>query len=204
VGQAQTPKRQPARIVGEAGLYPVAPGDTLWSLSRRFGVSLETMLSLNGEVDPNRLRVGQLVTIPGQGQPVAASDMLLFPVSAGDTLWGIARRFDVSVADLTAANPGIDPLRLREGQTLRVPSSLAAVAVPEAKPDQEAPAPVVSAEPGRLHSVVTGDTLWRLARRFGVSLDALMRENAGIDPDRLHVGQTVRLPGAVVSVAAVR
>lgn len=202
--QAESPQRESVAVAAEAGIYPVAAGDTLWSLSRRFGVSLESLLSVNGELDPTRLQVGQLVTIPGRGQPLAAADMLLFPVSSGDTLWGIARRFGVSVADLTAVNPGVDPLHLREGQTLHVPSSLAAVAAPDRKPDQ-APSslpPVVSGDPGRLHSVVTGDTLWRLARRFGVPLETLLRENAGIDPVRMHVGQTVRLPGSVVSMAA--
>jgi LysM repeat protein/lysophospholipase L1-like esterase len=201
-GQAQAPAQAPreSRIMGDAGLYPVSRGDTLWGLSRRFGVSLDTILSANGEVDPVRLQVGQLVTIPGSGQSVASSEVMLFPVSAGDTLWAIARRFDVSVEALAAANPGIDPLRLREGQTLRVPSSLAAVATPASQPEQTPP--VVSADPGRLHSVVSGDTLWQLARHFGVSLDQLLEENAGIDPVRLRVGQTVRLPGSVVSMAA--
>lgn len=135
---APAPTGGAGRAVSDAGLYPVAPGDTLWSLSRRFGVSLEDMLAVNGEVDPSRLRVGQLVTVPVEGG-LASAEMLSFPVSAGDSLWSIARRFDVSVEALTAANPGVDPLRLREGQTLRVPSSLAAVAASGA-PAKEAPA----------------------------------------------------------------
>ncbi len=210
-GEAQT-----LRAVSEAGLYPVAKGDTLWALSRRFGVSLETLLTVNGEVDPSRLQVGQLVTIPA-GQPVASAESLVFPVAAGDTLWGIARRFDVSVEALLAANPGVDPLRLREGQALRVPSSLAAVAAsgtaagkasetastPTANP-AEAPAPAVIEGAARLHTVSGGDTLWDLSRRYGVSVERILGENAGIDPVRLRVGQVVRLPGSVVSMAAVR
>ena len=69
------------------------------------------MVAVNGDLDPSRLRVGQLVTIPGAtGQPVASADCLIFPVSSGDTLWGIARRFDVTVEALVAANPGVDPM----------------------------------------------------------------------------------------------
>lgn len=189
--------------VAESGLYPVAKGDTLWALSKRFGVSLDSMLSVNGDLDPSRLRVGQLVTIPGgTDQPLASADCLLFPISSGDTLWVIARRFDVSVAALVAANPGVDPLRLREGQTLRVPSSLAAVAGP-ARQEQAPLLPVVSGDgQPQLHSVAPGDTLWQLAKQCGVSVERLLRENAGIDPLRLRVGQTVRLPGSVVSMAA--
>ena len=199
-----TPGAQPVQVAGDAGLYPVAKGDTLWALARRFGVSFEAMVAVNGDLDPSRLRVGQLVTIPGAtGQPVASADCLIFPVSPGDTFWGIARRFDVTVEALVAANPGVDPMRLREGQTLRVPSSLAAVAGP-ARPQEQAPSvPVVSGDaPLPLHSVAPGDTLWHLAKRFGVSVERILAENAGIDPLHLRVGQTLRLPGTVVSMAA--
>ncbi|MHC1790426.1 DUF459 domain-containing protein [Solidesulfovibrio sp.] len=207
------------RTISDAGLYPVAAGDTLWALSRRFGVSLEEILALNGEVDPVRLRVGQLVTVPAEG-PVASAEMLVFPVSAGDSLWSIARRFGLGVEALVAANPGLDPLRLREGQTVRVPSSLAAVAASGApkKEAATAPAPVATpAEapvtpgaptagpahaPARQHIISEGDTIWDLARAYGLSAQRILAENAGLDPVRLRVGQVLQLPVGVASMAA--
>ncbi|MYL85100.1 DUF459 domain-containing protein [Desulfovibrio aerotolerans] len=203
-----------ARTISDAGLYPVAPGDTLWALSRRFGVSLDELLAVNGEVDPARMRVGQLVTVPVDGAAATAA-MLTFPVSAGDSLWSIARRFDISIEALVAANPGVDPLRLREGQTLRVPSSLAAVAASGAPQKPAAPAaaealPVVAPSapagpvnaPTRQHVISEGDTIWNLSRIYGLSAQRILAENAGLDPVRLHVGQVLRLPGGAVSMAA--
>lgn len=225
---APAPAAAETRTVSDAGLYPVAPGDTLWGLSRRFGVSLEEMLAVNGEVDPSRLRVGQLVTVPAEGG-LASAEMLLFPVSAGDSLWSIAKRFDVSVEALTAANPGVDPLRLREGQTLRVPSSLAAVAASGA-PAKEAQAKAASAvtpailpaeaqggtspaasptptagpahAPARQHVISEGDNLWKLSRAYGLSVQRILAENSGLDPMRLRVGTVLQLPVGVASMAA--
>ena len=209
-----------ARAVSDAGLYPVAPGDTLWALSRRFGVSLEAMLALNGEVDPVRLKVGQLVTVPADGS-VVTSELLVFPVSAGDSLWSIARRFDISVEALAAANPGVDPLRLREGQTLRVPSSLAAVAASGAPkkeavsaPSAAVPAPAEAQSapgvpsagpahaPARQHVISQGDTIWEMARMYGLSTQRILAENADLDPVRLRIGQVVQLPVGVAAMAA--
>jgi LysM repeat protein len=201
------PEVRSGRGVSDAALYPVAKGDTLWALSKRFGVDFATLVSANGELDPARLQVGQLVTIPA-GDSVASAESLVFPVSAGDTLWSIARRFDVSIEALVASNPGVDPLRLHEGQALRVPSSLAAVAAAAAPKAEPVPAPSVPSVPSaaveaaRLHTVSAGDTLWGLSHRYGVSVGRILSENAGIDPVRLHVGQTLRLPGGAVAMAA--
>jgi LysM repeat protein len=100
-----------------------------------------------------------------------------------------------------------------------VPSSLAAVAasaspkdeprkapaaVPTAARPAEAPvaAPAALDAAARMHTVSEGDTVWDLARRYGVSVAGILAENAGLNPVRLHVGQLVRVPGGAVAMAA--
>ncbi|MEA4883963.1 MAG: LysM domain-containing protein [Clostridia bacterium] len=104
----------------------------------------------------------------------------LYVVRAGDTLYTIAQRFGTTVNALMAANPGIDPLNLMIGQTICIP-------IP-------GPAPC----PGFIYVVQPGDTYYLIARRYGTTVDALIRANPGVDPNRLYVGQRICVPTVVI------
>lgn len=107
-------------------------------------------------------------------------------VARGDTYWDIARAYGVDVDVLQAANPGIAASRLQIGQWLVVPRGPSA----EGRRVAAAPRP-----PGGIHVVRRGDTLWGIARRYGVGVGDLRRWNqledeSTIRPgDRLRVGQ---------------
>lgn len=109
-------------------------------------------------------------------------------VRAGDTLWDIANQYDMTVAQLTAANPGVSPDTLHVGQTLTIPSKTSSV--PSA------------ASSGAIYTVKPNDTLWDIASRHGLFVNDLIAANPGVDPQRLMAGQTLLIPGA--SAKAVR
>jgi LysM repeat protein len=100
---------------------------------------------------------------------------------AGDTFYGLAQRFNTTVAAIAAANPGVNPNLLFIGQTLCIPSG---------------------AQPGRCPSGTTayiiqaGDTLYSLAQRFGTTVAAIIAANPGINPNALQIGQTVCIPAS--------
>jgi membrane-bound lytic murein transglycosylase D len=73
------------------------------------------------------------------------------------------------------------------------------------RPLQAGIAPVAAATAGnaRTHRVARGETMGAIARRHGISVDALRSANSGVDPRRMRVGQTLRIPGASGSSAAV-
>jgi peptidoglycan DL-endopeptidase LytF len=95
-------------------------------------------------------------------------------VQPGETWYGIAQRYRVAPRELAAANPGIDPERIRIGQALRIPSA-------------------VDNAPRRTHRVGPGDTLWGIARRYEVSAEEIRRLNAMAD-DRVRLDQTLLIP----------
>lgn len=106
----------------------------------------------------------------------------IYTVQSGDTLGDIAARTGVNVAALARLNGLRDPDRLYPGQRLRVPV-VAEPSAPSARPPREG-----------WYTVQPGDTLGDIAFRYGTTVPVLVRLNGLSDPDRLRVGQRLRLP----------
>lgn len=100
--------------------YTIVAGDTLFSIAARNNTTVQAILQANPGLDPNRLFIGQQICIPVQQQPVCPG--FIYMIVAGDTLFSIARRYNVSVDLILAANPGLDPDRLFIGQQICIPT----------------------------------------------------------------------------------
>jgi LysM repeat protein len=111
--------------------YVVVKGDTLGKIAKAHGVSLKTLEDANSGVTPTRLKVGQKLQIPAStgGSNSAApmtstSDMSggeIYTVKSGDTLSKIAKVNGISLKSLEAANPNVDPAKIKVGQKLKLP-----------------------------------------------------------------------------------
>ncbi|NLM70265.1 MAG: LysM peptidoglycan-binding domain-containing protein [Firmicutes bacterium] len=101
---------------GFQGRYTVQPGDSMFLIAQRFGVSLNALIAANPHIsNPNRIFPGDVLCVPGtQPQPPCRQPSSCPPgfqcrytVQQGDSMFSIAQRFGVSLDALIAANPQI-------------------------------------------------------------------------------------------------
>src|SRR5690606_14079351 len=112
-------KVEPASTAA-AGSHRVARGETLSHIAKRYGMSVSALRSANGNLNPRRLRVGQVVRVPGAAAvATASSEDRYHRVSRGENLTVIARRYGVTVRQIRSWN-GINGSRILPGQRLRV------------------------------------------------------------------------------------
>lgn len=113
-------------------------------------------------------------------------------VAPGETFFGIARRYGVTSDALRAANPDARWESVRIGDELRIPPARAAAATP-ARAGGEAPRRGAAAR--RVHVVEPGQTLFGIARRYGVRPKAIQDAN-DMDGDQVRIGQRLVIPAS--------
>jgi spore germination protein len=157
-------------------IYVVQPGDTLSSIARTFGVTVQSLIDLNEPPYPDRLTPGQSLLIPSDTEePPQVPQYQRYTVRQGDTLFAIASRFGTTVEAIARLNNISNPNLIFPGQVLLIP-----VTTPS-------PAP-------RQYTVQSGDTLWRIAQRFGVTVEQIVQLNNISDPNRIFPGQVLLIP----------
>lgn len=158
-----------------AQTYVVRDGDTLWGIAARHGVSVDAILSANRLPNPDALQLGQQLVIPHGGAAQisraparSTGGSLAHVVQPGETLWGIASKYRVSVSAIVAANRLANPDALQLGQRLRIPvkGSRAVVAVPKSTPAPSVRRAALPAAAIPSRGVKWGSTLVNMAARF--------------------------------------
>ena len=168
-------------------------------LDRALGLDKGTLAALNPElrrgVTPAK---AYELNVPPTAAPAFATRLAELPayvppkdtyafhrVRRGETLSKIARRHGTSVSAIVRANNLRSRNRIRTGQRLKIPTRGATV---------RAAAPIATGSQAATltHSVRRGDSLWKLASRYGTTVDRIKRDN-GLRNDRLHIGQRLRI-----------
>ncbi|WP_448629277.1 LysM peptidoglycan-binding domain-containing protein [Cellulomonas soli] len=185
-------------------------GDTVSHIATRTGTSVSAISRANNLADASRIRIGQVLTIPSAttstapaaaraaAPSVATVTNATHAVRSGETVSAIAKKYGTTVQAVVAAN-GLDARAfIRAGQVLTIPGASAASAS-AAAPAAAAPA---AATTSATHTVISGDTVGAIAKKYGTSVQAVIAAN-GLDARALiRIGQTLTVPGATTGTAA--
>lgn len=151
--------------------YTVKKGDSLYSIARLYDVSVAD-LKIANKLTSNVLSIGQVLKIP---DIVEKSDTSVYYVKKGDSLYGIAKSYGVSVEDIKKLN-NLSNNNLSIGQELLIPG-LSSENVPSVK----------------VYTVVKGDSLYKIANLYAVSVDDLKSANK-LSSSVLSIGQQLVIP----------
>jgi membrane-bound lytic murein transglycosylase D len=218
---------------GLAGLDPdsaiayveveVEGGFPLRALARAGEIPLETLTMLNPHFSQGLTPPGSRsrLRIPAGSEERFAESYPLIPpeerraffehrIQRGETLSHVAVRYGIRVADLMAANPGVNPRRLQIGQRIAVvvgaggsPSPRAAGSSGQSGSTSSS-GPSAGSSEGDTHVVRSGESLWTIARMYRVTVNDLRAWN-GIAPGALlHPGDVLKVSGQQVLVYRVR
>ena len=148
--------------------YVVQMGDTLYGISKQFGITVEE-LKLENDLTNNTLRVGQILRIP------TLETTSLYVVKKGDTLYGIASKYNISVGALVNLND-LKSTNLSIGQQLRIPIN-----------------GDVSNDDFVIYTVKVGDNLYSIAKKYNTTVEVIVNFN-NLGSDLLSIGQQIRIP----------
>ena len=174
--------------------YVVQPGDTVSSIATGFGLRTVDVLTWNGLSWRSVIYPGQTIALTGAAAPAAAPAPVptaSHVVVAGDTVFGIAKKYGLTVDAVLAANGLTRASVIYPGQTIAL-SGTTPAAAPAAAP--AAPAPVASG--AQTHTVVTGDTLFGIAQKYGTTTASLFALNGLSAGAIIYPGQSIAVAGA--------
>ncbi|MFB3164772.1 glycosyl hydrolase family 18 protein [Neobacillus sp. 179-J 1A1 HS] len=100
-------------------VHVVGVGESLWQISNRYGVPIQTIVELNGLPSASGLVPGLALYIPDSQLPIRS-----YQIKSGDQIRELAQRYRTDISSILAANPGINPNELSVGQLIHIPSPI--------------------------------------------------------------------------------
>ena len=164
----------------ETVYYTVKSGDTLSSIASRYGTTVQEIAQLNGIQNVNLIYPGQVLRITTNsnvpGSETNSTNKTYYTIRRGDTLWGISRKYGVTVQNIVSWNNIQNPNLIYPGQRLILYGNYS------------------SSNSGNVYyTVQRGDTLWRIARRYRTCPRRITRLNGITNPNLIYPGQVLKI-----------
>ncbi|MCJ0535646.1 LysM peptidoglycan-binding domain-containing protein [Enterococcus cecorum] len=203
-------------IQDNAQTYTVVAGDSVWKIAHQFGISMDTLRSLNniqnnfiypGQVLKIRIISSNNVTTPtpestpsistgsqtSTQTPTNQTSDTIYTVKSGDSLWAIANKHGLSVSQLKSINHLTSDI-IYPGQKLNTKTKVSSQDTVSSSTTKPAPSQVsttssnTSTSTSKTYTVASGDSLWAIANKHGLSVSQLKNMN-GLTSDIIYPGK---------------
>jgi N-acetylmuramoyl-L-alanine amidase len=158
---------------GQQVLHKVRRGETITGIAKRYGVSIEHVLSVNQLRSRDKIYPGQTIRIGGYAAP--ESRPTVHKVAKGETISGIAKKYGVSTEEVLKANGLGSRDRIYPGQEIKVHASHGGASVDRVT----------------VHTVKRGETVAKIAGKYGTTTKAVLSANGLRATDKIYPGQNL-------------
>ena len=182
----------------EAGyfLHTVTKGQSLYSISNMYNVTISEIVSLNPGSD-KQIREGASLKIP-QAVDSNTNKPVFHTIQSGETLYRLSTKYNVTTQAICKANPGLSTENFRAGQVIAIPAQSASVPdttiadnKPEEKKEQETEK---KNEWKDMHKVARKETIFSISREYGITEEELIAANPELKEGKLKRGSFIFIP----------
>lgn len=207
----------PKTIVGgnEYYFYDTSSGESIYDIAAKLGVTKDDIIKYNPDA-ADGITSGMRLHFPvSQAQPATAAPQTAtnrHTVQQGETLYGLAKRYGMSVDDLIAANPGTEN-GLNVGQTLTIPAKATqaetATTIDASQQVRDAfdrsgavtqtQVTLPEGTEAAYHTMAAGEDIYTLAKQYNASIEGILSANPGLKPEQYTTGARVKImPGTAL------
>ncbi|HBB08318.1 MAG TPA: peptidase M23 [Bacteroides sp.] len=173
-------------------LHTIARGENLTSIAATYNVSVADIVRLNPGSD-RFIKAGETLRIP---QSKDNNGPQYHTIQPGETLYGLMKRYDVTVEAICKANPGLSESNFRSGQVIIIPAADKTADLPIIQSDQPASQSVVIPQQSYrdIHKVKRRETIYSICREYGITEEELIAANPELKTEKLKRGKYIRIP----------
>lgn len=163
--------------------YTVVKGDSLYNIARRYETTVDEIMKLNHLTSIN-LSIGQKLQIPETGEEVTVPPSYeSYTVKKGDTLYSIAKKYNLSV-DILLKDNNLNSPNLSVGQVLKIRTGTTTIL--------ECFEEDTKVDDSIIYTVKKGDSLWSIAKKYNTSVNTIKSKN-NLTSNNLSIGQKLKI-----------
>ena len=175
-------------------LHTVTKGQSLYSISTMYNVTMEDLIRLNPGCE-KQIRAGELLKIPQADSGSNQGKTTFHTIQAGETLYQLTLKYNVTVQAICTANPGLSASNFRIGQVISIPAQTAIQPAKENLSETAAQTSSGKKTDWRdMHKVERKETIFSISRQYGISEEELIAANPELKKGKLKRGSFLFIP----------